>query len=309
MTQANQKILLTTHINPDGDALGSMTALYAVLKNVYKCDVTMAATGELADSYNYLPYFFKIEDGFDPLDFDRVVILDCGSWTRTGFFDTDELLIDWPKQLVVIDHHPISTLSPGFHHIQPQASSTCELVYELTLGLAVPLTYEVATSLLAGLVFDTGAFKHANTDADAYAIAAKLTAAGADIHRIVKPMFIDKSVAQLKLWGRALKKMQYDEGRKICLTYLDQKDFDECRATPKDAEGLVNLMNSVPDISFCLLLLDVGEKGIKGSLRTERDNVDVAQLAKLLGGGGHHKASGFTLPARLVSELNSYKVA
>jgi bifunctional oligoribonuclease and PAP phosphatase NrnA len=290
------RIILTTHTDPDGDALGSITAMYAVLRGVLDKPVEMIATGKIPEALRFLPYYFKIHDGFDPEPDDVAMILDCGGWSRTGLFDGDELIIDWPQKVVVIDHHVIQGRTPGVHLIDGSASSTAELVAGLFKEWGIHVTRDIATSLLTGILFDTGSFKHANTTQSALETAGELAAKGADLQQIVQPLFLDKSVAQLKLWGRVLSSMKYDEDRKITTSYVTREDLEELGLSDGDLSGVTNLMNTIPELKFSLLLTEQLDNSLRGSFRTEDDAVDVARLAKLLGGGGHRKAAGFSLP-------------
>ena len=302
------RILLVTHKDPDGDALGSMLGLYGVLSREFGMEAGLAASGDVPRAYAYLPYFFRISDGFDPLKFDTVVILDCGSWARTGFFDSDELNIDWPKWLIVIDHHAVQKLTPGLHLVDANVSSTSEIIWRLIQDWRVAVTKEVATCLLTGISFDTGSFQHDNTKIATLQAAAGMMEAGAGLNKIVSGIYLGKSVARLKLWGKVLSRLKYDHGRKLSVSVVTQADLKECGAGPDDIEGLVNLMNTVPETKFTLLLSEEPDGKLKGSLRTEDDSVDVAKLAKVLGGGGHKKAAGFAVPATINLDGQVWKV-
>ena len=290
------RIILTTHTDPDGDALGSITAMYAVLRGVLNKPVEMVATGKIPEALRFLPYYFKIHDGFDPKPDDVAMILDCGGWSRTGLFDSDELIIDWPQKVIVIDHHVVQGRTSGVHLVDGGASSTAELVAGLFKEWGINITRDIATSLLTGILFDTGSFKHANTTQSALETAGELAAKGADLQQIVQPLFLDKSVAQLKLWGRVLSSMKYDKDRKITTSYVTREDLEELGLSDGDLSGVTNLMNTIPELKFSLLLTEQLDNSLRGSFRTEDDAVDVARLAKLLGGGGHRKAAGFSLP-------------
>ncbi len=306
--KAASNILLVTHHNPDADALGSILGLYGILAHQFGMQVSMAAAGEIPQNLAYLPYFFRITDGFRPEKFDTVVILDCGGWERTGFFETDELNIDWPRAAVIVDHHVTQGSTPGIQLMDTEVSSTSELIWKLAEQWRVPVTAEVATCLLTGISADTGSFQHTNTRTTTFQAAAELMLAGASLNKIVSGIYLGKSAARLKLWGRVLKRMKYDHKRKLAVSIATREDLDVCKATGSDLTGLVNLMGTLPDTRFVLLLTETPEGELKGSLRTEEDNVDVCKLAEFLGGGGHIKAAGFTIPAKIVMEGQAWKV-
>lgn len=276
-----------------------MLGLYDVLTRQFGMDVTMAADGEMPKLFLYLPYYFKIQDCFEPQDFDTVVLLDCSGWSRTGWFEDDELNILWPERLIVIDHHATAVLTPGLHYLGPTTSSTSEMVYDLVREWGAPMSKELATCLLTGICFDTGSFQHVNTSERTLRIAADLMQTGANLPMIAQKMYVGKSVERLKLWGIVLQRMRYDEVTGVTMSAITQLDMTNTGTTKEDAEGLVNLMNTVPNLKFSLLLSETPEGEVKGSLRTQNLNVDVGRLAGLMGGGGHARAAGFLLPVNV----------
>ena len=276
--------------------MGSMLGLYDALTRHFGLDVSMATNGLMPKTFLYLPYYFKIQDGFEPQNFDTVVLLDCGGWTRTGWFDSDELNIAWPNNLIVIDHHATLTLTPGLHYLGPATSSTSEMVYGLLKAWGVPVNKEIATCLLTGICFDTGSFQHVNTSEKTLRIAADLMQVGANLPMIAQKMYVGKSIGRLKLWGIVLQRMRYDETSGITMSAITQEDMEATGTTKEDAEGLVNLMNTVPGLKFSLLLSETPDGDVKGSLRTQSEQVDVGKLAQFMGGGGHARAAGFLLP-------------
>lgn len=288
-----KRILIVTHKKPDGDAIGSSLALRLVLKHLGQ-EATVAIVDGAPESYSYLPQFFKIADGFRPQDFDMAVIIDCGGWKRTGFFEDDELNIDWPNHLAVVDHHAVQKLTPGLHIVDPQMCSSAQLIFYVAEEWGAPLTQELATCLMTGLSTDTGSFKHSNTTAEVFRIAARLMEAGASLNKITQNIYLGRSVPALRLWGRTLNKIKEDRELGMIFSVITKKDLDECGANLEDLEGVIDLMNSVPGTSATMLLSERGGE-VKGSLRTNRDDVDVSKLAAIFGGGGHIQAAGFSV--------------
>lgn len=160
---------------------------------------------------------------------------------------------------------------------------------------AIQIDSDIGTSLLTGLIYDTGAFRHVNTTAETYAAAGELALAGADRERIIRTLFMNKSISQLKLWGKILSSMRYDEKRMITTAYVTQADLVELGLTENALSGIANLMNTIPGLKFSLLLTEQEDSSVRGSFRTEHETVDVSKLARLMGGGGHKKAAGFTM--------------
>lgn len=289
------KILVVTHKKPDGDAIGSSLAIWIALRELTTRDIEVVVIDQAPDSFSYLPYFFKIRDGFKPQDFDMAVIVDCGGWSRTGFFEDDELNIDWPKSLVVIDHHSVQSLSPGIHIVDPQASSSAELIFQIFKEWGIEISKDAATCLMTGLSTDTGSFKHSNTTAEVFRIAGELMEKGASLSKITQNIYLGKSIPRLRLWGRTLNKIRHDRELGLLFSVITQRDLEDCGADISDLEGIIDLMNTVPETRATMLISE-RDQGLKGSLRTEDPNVDVSKLAAIFGGGGHVKAAGFNVP-------------
>lgn len=285
------KILIVAHKEPDGDAIGSSLALHTALRSLDK-EVSVAIIDQISEKFSYLPYSFKIIDSFDPQDFDMVVIVDCGGWSRTGFFENDELNIDWPKTLVVVDHHHVQKLTPGLHIIDTQASSAAQIVYYIFEEWGIEITKEVATCLMTGISTDTGSFKHSNTTAEVFRIAGELMGKGANLNKITQNVYLGKSISRLRLWGKTLDKIKQDRKLGLLFSVVTDKDLEECEADISDLAGVIDLMNTVPGMKATMLISE-RETSFKGSLRTESSDVDVSELAAILGGGGHVKAAGF----------------
>ncbi|MBU1082926.1 bifunctional oligoribonuclease/PAP phosphatase NrnA [Patescibacteria group bacterium] len=293
------KILIVTHKNPDGDAVGSSLALRIALRALNK-QVEVAMMDSPPPELSFLPHFLKIKEEFAPEDFDLAIIVDCGGWSRTGFFVDDELHIDWPKNLVVIDHHPVQKLSPGLHLMDATASSAAEIVFYILKEWGIIVTREVALCLLTGLFTDTGGFKHTNVNEQVFRIAAELLAKGADINKITRSVYGNKKIAQLKLWGKIINNLKINSEYGLVFSVVTQADLNEFNLTEDDVSGILDLIRGVIGTKASLLLSEK-EDEIRGSLRTEETDVDVSKLAVIFGGGGHIKAAGFSLPKNIIS--------
>lgn len=288
------KILIVTHKNPDGDAIGSSLALRIALRNLGK-EVEVAMMDSPPPEFVFLPHYLKIKEEFAPEDFDMAIIVDCGGWSRTGFFVDDELNIDWPKDLVVVDHHHRQTLSPGIHIVNGSASSASEMVFYILKEWNVSITREIALCLLTSLFTDTGGFKHANVNEQVFKIAAELLAKGADINKIAQSTYGNKKIAQLKLWGKIINNLKVNREFGVVFSVVTQADLDEFGLTEDDVSGILDLLRGVIGTK-AVLLLSEREDEIRGNLRTEESDVDVSKLAVIFGGGGHIRAAGFSLP-------------
>ncbi len=247
------------------------------------------------DRLSFLPHFFNIQGEFAPGDFDTAVLVDCGDWSRTGFFTDTELNIDWPQNLIVVDHHKIQKLTPGVHIVDATASSASELIYYILEQWGIVITKDIATCLLVGLSTDTGSFQHTNTTKAVLEVAGILMEKGASLSKITRYVYADKTIARLKLWGRVLQKMQRNRRWNVITSVITKQDLDECGTNVDDLEGVIDLMRTVPRVK-AVVLGSERENEFKFSLRTEDAEVDVSRLAALMGGGGHIKAASFAAP-------------
>ncbi|MFH1088533.1 MAG: bifunctional oligoribonuclease/PAP phosphatase NrnA [Patescibacteria group bacterium] len=288
------RILIVSHRKPDGDAIGASLALKLGLQGMNK-SAEVAFLDLPTDNFAFLPQFFNIRDEFAPQDFDTVVLLDCGDWTRTGFFTDSELNIDWPKHLIVVDHHKIQQLTPGLHIIDATASSTAELIFYILQNWEVEITRDIATCLLVGLSTDTGSFKHTNTTKAVLQVAGILLEKGANLGKIARYVYADKTISKLKLWGRVLTKLKRNRKWNLLVSVVTQIDLDDCGATIEDLEGVIDLLRTVPGVKAVVLGSERKDE-FKFSLRTEDLRADVSKLAALMGGGGHVKAASFAVP-------------
>ena len=295
---SGQTFLATTHVRPDGDALGSLTALMLGLETLGK---TVHAYTEDAPAamYHFLPAIGRIGVGPPPPDLgsavDAAIALDCASLDRAGALRKH--LVAAPR-LISVDHHSDSVPFGDVRCTDGDASSTAELMMELLVDImGVGLTMELATCLLAGHVFDTGRFSQSNATPTAFRNAARLVEAGADPEAIVRDMHDTMPLHRLRLKGRALERAEIDETSGLTWSLLSRDDFASLSARPEDAEGIVVDLRVVAGSSAAALISEVKPRECRVSMRSRGDDVDVARLAMHFGGGGHTRAAGCTIEA------------
>jgi phosphoesterase RecJ-like protein len=233
---------------------------------------------------------------------DLLIFLDCADYKRGDFDNKVYNLIDIVPS-ILIDHHPRGDLSRFVEYkIQdPQAASTTELIFCLLEFLGAHIDKRIATALLTGIITDTNSFLNPNTTDKTFVVAARLLSYGARIERVVANLFYQKSCAALKLWGRALSRLQYNQGHDLLLSYLTENDLRECNVSVQEAEGIVNFLNlNAAHKAKAVLFLIENQGKIKGSFRTTAHNIDVSEMARQFGGGGHKKAAGFEIEGSLV---------
>ncbi len=295
INQAN-KIMLIPHPNPDGDALGSVSAFMQYLRSLGKSHVVYCKT-KASPKLNFLPHTDYLT--YDPniwTDYqpDLLVVFDTGDLNYAGIKELIEKLDKKPK-IVNFDHHNTNVMFGDLNMVQKTASSTTEVLYDFFRYNNIKINAETSTCLLTGLMTDTDNFTNGATTIKSMSIASDLINKGGNAELIRGWVFKDKSINALKLWGAVLSRLEKHEKHDIAHTYLTQKDLKKYNVTDDEAEGIANFMNSLKDGRAALILKEISDKEVKGSFRTTRDDTDVSIWAKALGGGGHKKAAGFTI--------------
>jgi phosphoesterase RecJ-like protein len=290
------KLLLVTHENPDGDALGSLVATQEILTALGKDSLMFMSADEFPLPYEYR--FFPLEGlvSVPPDDLEErvVVFLDCGNIDR----NPAEVAQREGARIVNIDHHHDNTRFGTLDHVVPEASCTAEIVWDLMGGLGVAPTVPIAEALYVGLVTDTGKFMYENTSTRAHVMAAELIEAGVEVHAIYRRIYEGIPYGKLALLARGLSRIErYDDGR-LTLTRLSAEDFAEAGAEENFSEGVIDHLRSLQGTKVAALVRDrlgrrqVGQR--KVSLRSSDDRVDVSRIARVQGGGGHRQAAGFS---------------
>jgi bifunctional oligoribonuclease and PAP phosphatase NrnA len=292
--RAGDRFLLTTHENPDGDALGSLLAMHRILEALGKDTVMFLAAKEfpLPVEYRFLP----LEEVFHepPADIaDRVVIfLDCGNIDRMPA----DFLQNGDNKVINIDHHHDNTRFGLINLVDVDASCTAEIVFDLAGLLDVRLTPEIANALYVGLVTDTGKFMYENTDARSHRMAAGLIEAGVGVNEVYRRLYEHAPIEKLKLLARALDGVTLrDEGR-LAVTYISTEDYAVTGASEALTEGIIDHLRTIDGTVVAAVVRDQSDGGRaarKVSMRSTDGSVDVSAIARRHGGGGHRRAAGF----------------
>jgi phosphoesterase RecJ-like protein len=293
--RAHDRFLVTTHENPDGDALGSLLAMSLALKQLGK-DVAMYLSGGSA-----LPgeYGFMALDGLSrevPHDAaERVLVaVDCANESRIG---PDPEVLQDAAVVLDIDHHHDNTRFGSINLIVPDASSTGEVLRDVFLELGVEITSGIAEALYIAVVTDTGRFQYRNTTPKALRLAAELVESGADVHRVFQGVYESVQFAKLKLLARALERAQVYEGGGLVVSYLLREDFHEVGAAETYSEGIIDFLRAVEGAEMAALIREPPRSDgprRRISLRASTDELDVSAIARKAGGGGHRQAAGFS---------------
>ncbi len=298
--RSNDRFIVTTHENPDGDALGSLLATTFALRELGK-DADMYLFGEvpIPNEYEFMD-FAGIVRGPNPDSSDRVVVaLDCANERRLG---PESALLDKAQLVVDIDHHHDNTRFGKVNLIVGHASSTGEILADVFRELGVSLTPEIAEALYIAVVTDTGRFQYANTTAKALRLAAELVEAGADVHRVFQGVYENVAFAKLKLVARALENAEVFEGGRVVVSHLEREDFEHAGAEEPYSEGIIDYLRAVEGTELAALIREpptANGPTHRISLRTTEADLDVSAIARKSGGGGHRQAAGFSSEASI----------
>jgi phosphoesterase RecJ-like protein len=291
-----QRFLLTTHVRPDGDGLGSMLALADVLHRQGKA-ARMVVASSVPPRYGFLDPERRVSrfepPGDEYRDAEAVVVLDTGAWGQLGDFGTFLRSLAVPK--VVIDHHLTQDDLGAVRLVDTTAEATGRLVFEAISALGGPLSTEAAHALFVAVAMDTGWFRHRNTTPATFALAARLQEAGARPTDAYDELFERNTLGRLRLTGLVLQRLTTAHGGRTAYTEIRKGDYEATGSTPQDSEDLVNYSRSLDGVEVGLFFMEQPRGGVKVSFRS-RERIDVARIAQMFGGGGHRLASGATLP-------------
>ncbi len=293
----NQRFLLTTHVRPDGDALGSEVGLAGILRALGK-DVRAVNSSPTPPRYDYLDpersLFEHFASGPDLADREAIVILDLSSWGQLG--DMAGFVRGFAGPRLVIDHHVSGDDLGAVVLKDTTAESTGTLVLRAAEALGVALDPLAATGLLTAIAMDTGWFRHPSTKPSTLRDAATLMEAGADVHDVYRRLFERSTPARVRLTGAVLSGLTISDDGRVAHAAVTRDDFAATGAIPPDTEDLIDHVIGIEGVEVAALFIEqLRGGGIKLSLRS-RAGVDCSKLAATFGGGGHRAAAGATLP-------------
>lgn len=280
-------IAISAHINPDGDALGSALGLRKSLE-LYGKKSDVIKISEVDDYLKFLPQidFYKNPS---KKEYDLFIIVDCSEFDR---IDKAIEICKKSKKVLVIDHHEGGSIKTDLNIIHSDSPASCELVYEIIKRLKLPIDKEIATLLYAGLVTDTGRFLYSNISELTFYTAADLYKIGADFEMIYKNLYQNKEISKLQFENHLLNKVEFK--KPYALVGVSQKTCKDFGVQMGDSESVVNMLRDLKGIEVACLVKEYGENEFKISLRS-KDYLDVSKIARDNGGGGHIRASGFTI--------------
>ena len=291
----SKKIGITYHVSPDGDAVGSVLALFNALKSLNK-DCYIISKDTLSENLKFLKGSDEITGEItEPVDeTDIVVVLDCGNLERVS-----ANLKEFTGTIVNIDHHLSNDKYGDINYIDSNAAATAEIVFELLNLMGISFEKEdsvlkdIGTCMYTSIVTDTGAYRHSNVTERTHRISAVLKKIGVDNTFIYQSLFDNKDFSRIKLIGKALSSMQVILNGKVALLEIDKNFTSDLGVDVGDTSDIISYGLQIKGVEVTLLIKEV-EDGVKASLRA-KSYVDVRKIAEVFGGGGHIRAAGIKI--------------
>jgi phosphoesterase RecJ-like protein len=299
LVRRHQRFLITTHVRPDPDGLGSQLGLAGALEQMGK-NVRLVISSVWPKRYDFLDEERRIKrfepPGAEYRDAEVIIVLDTGTWGQLGDFGAFLKTMNVPK--VVIDHHLSQDDLGALQLLDTTAEATGRLVYEAIQALSQKITPKIADQLFAALSTDTGWFRHPNTTPATFTLASQLASAGARPTQLYEHLYERSTPGRMKLLGLVMGRLRTVANGQIALTEIYVADYAATGATPQDTEDMVNVTRSLAGVEVGLFFLEQPAGGVKVSFRS-RERIDVAKIAEQFKGGGHRLASGATLDTSL----------
>ncbi len=300
----SKKILITSHENPDGDALGSMLSLGLGLLKLNK-EVVFYNKDGVPEILDFLPHSEEIIDSLDSLSgpFDIVFAVDCSGTYRAGKEFERYAKSENCLNLVIIDHHETTGSNADIHILDTNASSTGIMIYRILKSLDVEIDESISKNIYTTIISDTGSFNYSNTSSETFRVAAELVDAGADPSEISQALYENEPLRKLELFKLVIPTLDITPGKTIASIFVDKEMFSETGTTREDTEGMVNIPRSIKGVQVAMLFRQEKGEDWKISLRS-KGQVNVAKIAEGFGGGGHARAAGCSLKGS-ISEVKS----
>jgi len=301
----HQKFVLTTHINPDGDAIGSEIAMTEYLRHLGK-EVFIVNNSSTPNNYKFL-------DGNEDIivydeqqhhqivaSADAYIIVDISDWERLR--KIGQIIKTVPVPKICIDHHHINYKFADVDIIYEEASSTGELIYEFLTHVKYPIQGITADALYTCILTDTGSFRFSNTSARTHRVASHLLDIGVNAKEIYHLVYEQNSRSKMALMGEALRNLKYECSGRLAWFVLSQEMFDLCQASHWDTEGFPEIPRTIDGVEVSLMFTELAMDKVKVSLRS-KGQIVINHIAEKFGGGGHHYAAGALVNKNLTETI------
>lgn len=291
--KSSKNILILSHVNPDGDTLGSMCGLYCTILEKFKKKCDMAAMSKIPDVYLHLPYINEVKN-IDNIDksreYDLVINVDIAAIDRAC---DGKILFEKAKNTINIDHHKTNSAYGQLNFINPDASSTGEVIFDIFDKLNWKINLDCAICLYTAILTDTGSFRFDNTKPKTFECAAKLVQIGVNPSEMYKKVYESDSKTLVMFQAYCLSKAKFLKDDKIAYTLVYKKDMEKFSAGDECMEGLTEKLRAIVTTQIAFVAKEMKSGGTKFSMRSKSQ--DVAQICEFFGGGGHKFAAGCTI--------------
>jgi phosphoesterase RecJ-like protein len=290
----HQSFVLTTHINPDGDAIGSEIAMTEYLRSLDK-EVNIINNSATPNNYKFLDgneeiiVFDEQQHQQVLASSDAYIIVDISDWERLR--KIGKIIKTLPVPKICIDHHHINYKFADVDIIYEEASSTGEIIFDFLRAMKYPIQGITADALYTCILTDTGSFRFSNTSAKTHRVASHLLEAGVDAKQIYHSVYEQNSRSKMALMGEALRNLKFECDGRLAWFVLSRDMFDRCQASHWDTEGFPEIPRTIDGVEVSLMFTELASDKVKVSLRS-KGQVVINQIAEKFGGGGHHYAAG-----------------
>lgn len=301
LIEKGEKILVITHVNPDGDCIGSASALYSFIKNEYDKEAVLCVISKIPQLYEFLPNIdcFKTPENLKNEVFDTVLAIDCAAKDRLAsaipFFDKAKVTIN-------IDHHKTNPMYACYNYVFGEKSSAGEVLLNFAKEAGWKFDRDIANSLYVAILTDTGGFKFDNTTAETFLAVADLMGYGISPSLLYRCCYESKPVETVRLSACAVSKSQFIANGKIAYTVITLDDMKKNKALNEHTDGIVEILRQVNSVDIAFVIKETEEGFSKVSLRS--DCSDISKVAQKFNGGGHSKAAGCTIKKNYSVALN-----
>ncbi len=303
-----ESIVILTHENPDGDAVGTSLALYNALINYGKGKVDLIIP-ECPKTFMFLPNADQIKESSEIENYDLAIGIDCSSINMLcrghKYFETAD-------STIVIDHHDTNTMYGDLNFVNPDSPACAEVMIVALNSFNMAITKEIGSCLLAGIITDTGGFKYQGVTAETFEFVADLMKKGVNVSEIYRKVLQVKTRSAYELFRAANNRLELLNDGKIAYTYVTEEDYEKFNTTFGDHEGIVDIGRDIEGVEVSIFVRPIKNRGLKVSLRSN-NKVNVDEIALLYGGGGHQKAAGFSIDGdfesikqRVIQEIRHY---
>lgn len=291
LIKSSKKILIVSHINPDGDALGSTSSLYTTIYDNFKKKSDILIIGHLPNCYKFLPNIEKGEFKFDDsMVYDLVITVDVAALDRLS---NAKILFDKAKATINIDHHKTNIEFGTVNIVYSEASSAGEVLLDIYNKLNWNISLESAIGIYTAILTDTGGFRYENTSERVFQSAAQLVKIGINPNEIYKNCYELKSKNFVLFQNYCINKAVFTHNDKVAYTTVYKKDFEKFHGEDDFAEGLVETLRAIDSTDIAFIAKEIDSKSTKISMRSKK--TDVAEICGIYGGGGHTFAAGCTV--------------